>query len=209
MSTTERRQKVVRSHPGLSLVEQCDLLGIHRSGLYYKPKNESPLNLTLMRKIDACFLEHPYYGVERMTDYLNLDLGYCINVKRIRRLYRLMGLQTIYKKPRTTVRDLQSYKYPYLLKGLKIERPNQVWQTDITYIPMSRGFMYMNAIIDVHSRKIPLLNTGHQRFIIPIKGLSIPVTNTSTFSKNITSRFLWMAREGPWTIFTSNVFGSP
>ncbi|GGW48359.1 DDE-type integrase/transposase/recombinase [Arenibacter certesii] len=107
-----------------------------------------------MRKIDAFFLEHPYYGVARMTDSLNLDLGYCINVKRTRRLYRLMGLQTIYKKPRTTVRDLKSYKYPYLLKDLKIVRPNQVWQTDITYIPRARGFMYMYAIIDVHSSKI-------------------------------------------------------
>lgn len=107
-----------------------------------------------MKEIDAYFLEHPYYGVERMTDYLNLDLGYRVNVKRVRRLYRLMGLRTIYRKPRTTIRDVDSYKYPYLLKDLKIERPDQVWQTDITYIPMLRGFMYMNAIIDVYSRKI-------------------------------------------------------
>jgi len=154
MSTTERRQKVVKSHPRLGLVQQCELLGIHRSGLYYRPRSESLLNLKLMKEIDAYFLEHPYYGVERMTDYLNLDLGYRVNVKRVRRLYRLMGLQTIYRKPRTTIRDADSYKYPYLLKDLKIERPDQVWQTDITYIPMFRGFMYMNAIIDVHSRKI-------------------------------------------------------
>ncbi|WP_084418898.1 IS3 family transposase [Arenibacter certesii] len=97
MSTTERRQKVVRSHPKLNLVQQCNLLDIHRSGLYYRPKSENPLNLALMKEIDACFLEHPYYGVEHMTHYLNLDLGYRINVKRTRRLYRLMGLQTIYK----------------------------------------------------------------------------------------------------------------
>lgn len=154
MSTTERRQKVVKSHPRLSLVQQCKILNIHRSGLYYKPKSESLLNLRLMKDIDAWFLEHPYYGVERMTDYLNLDLGYRINVKRIRRLYKVMGLQTIYRKPRTTIRDPKSYKFPYLLKDLKIERPNQLWQTDITYIPMFRGFMYMNAIIDVYSRKI-------------------------------------------------------
>lgn len=154
MSTTERRQKVVKSHPRLGLVQQCELLGIHRSGLYYRPKSESVLNLELMKEIDAYFLEHPYYGVERMTDYLNLDLGYRVNVKRVRRLYRLMGLQTIYRRPRTTIRDGNGYKYPYLLKDLKIERPDQAWQTDITYIPMLRGFMYMNAIIDVHSRKI-------------------------------------------------------
>jgi putative transposase len=154
MSTTERRQKVVKSHPRLSLEKQCELLEIHRSGLYYKPKGESPLNLDLMKSIDRQYLEHPYFGVQRMTDYLNMDLGHHVNVKRIRRLYRLMGLQTIYPKPITTKRDKTSYIYPYLLRGLKIERPNQVWQTDITYIPMHRGFMYMAAIIDVYSRKI-------------------------------------------------------
>ena len=154
MSTTEKRQKVVKSHPRLSLVQQCKLLDIHRSGLYYRPRSESLLNLKLMKEIDSCFLEHPYYGVERMSDYLNLDLGHRVNVKRVRRLYKLMGLQTIYRKPKTTIRDPKSYKHPYLLKNLKIERPDQVWQTDITYIPMLRGFMYMNAIIDVHSRKI-------------------------------------------------------
>ncbi len=154
MSTTERRKKVVKCHPRLSLVQQCKLLNIHRSGLYYKPRNESGYNLRLMKEIDAYFMEHPYYGVERMTDYLNLDLSHRVNVKRVRRLYKLMGLQTIYRKPRTTIKDPKSYKFPYLLKDLKIERANQVWQTDITYIPMLRGFMYMNAIIDVYSRKI-------------------------------------------------------
>jgi putative transposase len=89
-----------------------------------------------------------------MTDYLKMDLGYRVNVKRIRRLYGLMGLNTIYCKPRTTIRDKTNYVYPYLLRGLVIDRPNQVWQTDITYIPMRRGFMYMAAIIDVYSRKI-------------------------------------------------------
>jgi putative transposase len=103
MSTTERRQKVVKSHPRIGIAQQCVLLGIHRSGLYYRPRSESVLNLKLMKEIDTYFLEHPYYEVERMTDKLNLDLGYCINVKRIRRLYKLMGLQTIYRKPRTTI----------------------------------------------------------------------------------------------------------
>ena len=143
MSTTERRQKVVRSHPRLSLVRQCELLIIHRSSFYYKPKKESLLNLKLMKEIDVYFLEHPYYGVERMTDYLNLDLGYRVNVKRVKRLYKLMGLQTIYRKPKTTIRDPKSYKYPYLLKNLKIEPPNQVWQTDITYIPMLLSLIHI------------------------------------------------------------------
>jgi len=154
MSATNRRQMVVKSHRRLSLVKQCQILKIQRSRFYYKPRGESILNQTLMKEIDRFFLEHPYYGVERMTDYLNLDLGYKVNIKRIRRLYSIMGLQTIYRKPKTTHSDPSSYKYPYLLKNLKIDRPNQVWQTDITYIPMFRGFMYMNAIIDVYSRKI-------------------------------------------------------
>lgn len=154
MSTTQKRQKVVKSHPRLSLKKQCDLLEIHRSGIYYKPKGESKLNLELMKKIDFYFLDHPYYGVERMTDYLRMDLGYRVNSKRIRRLYRLMRLDTIHCRPKTTIREKGSYIYPYLLRNLKIERPNQVWQTDITYIPMFRGFMYMAAIIDVHSRKV-------------------------------------------------------
>jgi len=154
MSTTQKRQKVVRAHPRLSLKEQCNILSIHRSGLYYMPKGESLLNLRLMDAIDRQFLEHPYYGVERMTDYLNMDLGYWVNVKRVRRLYKLMNLRTIYAKPKTTKRNPEHTVYPYLLKGVKIKRPNQVWQTDITYIPMFRGFMYMAAIIDVFSRKV-------------------------------------------------------
>ncbi|GAA4115517.1 hypothetical protein GCM10022393_15660 [Aquimarina addita] len=144
----------MKSHPRLSLNAQCKLLKIHRSGLYYKPKGESLLNLKLMEEIDKYFLEYPYYGVKRMTDYLKLDLGYNVNVKRIRRLYKLMGLQTLYVKPKTAIKYKTNYVYPYLLKNLKIDCANQVWQTDITYIPMFRGFMYMDAIIDIHSRKI-------------------------------------------------------
>jgi putative transposase len=154
MSTTQKRQKVVKGHPRLSLTEQCKILSINRSGLYYKTKGESLLNQKLMRAIDRFFLEHPYYGAERMTDYLNMDLGYNVNIKRVRRLYKLMNLQTIYSRPKTTKRNPKHAVYPYLLKGLKIDRPNQVWQTDITYIPMFRGFMYLAAIIDVYSRKV-------------------------------------------------------
>lgn len=154
MSATKKRQSVVKSHPRLSLQKQCNLLTIHRSGFYYKPKAETVLNLKLMEEIDKYFLKHPYYGIERMTDYLNKDLGYCVNVKRVRRLYTIMGLNTIYCNPKTTIRDKSNYIYPYLLRNLNITKSNQVWQTDITYIPMRRGFMYMAAIIDVHSRKI-------------------------------------------------------
>ena len=154
MSATEKRQAVVPSHPRLSLSKQCKILDIQRSSMYYKPKGESILNQQLMKCIDRYFLEHPYYGVERMTDYLNKDLGYQVNEKRVRRLYKVMNLKTIYPKPKTTHRDPAKYIYPYLLRNLDVVRSNQVWQTDITYIPMFRGFMYMAAIIDVYSRKI-------------------------------------------------------
>ena len=154
MSTTERRQLIVASHPRLSLKNQCELLDVSRTHMYYKPKAESALNERLMKHIDRYFLLHPYYGVERMTDYLNKDLGYRVNEKRVRRLYKIMNLKTIYATPKTTIGDPAKYKYPYLLRNLAITAPNQVWQTDITYIPMFRGFMYMAAMIDVYSRKI-------------------------------------------------------
>jgi len=154
MSAIERRQLVVASHPGLSLTKQCELLDISRTHVYYKPRGESALNEQLMKCIDRYFLLHPYYGVERMVDYLNKDLGYRVNEKRVRRLYKIMNLKTIYPKPITTKRDEATYKYPYLLRNLKVTQPNEVWQTDITYVPMFRGFMYMAAIIDVYSRKI-------------------------------------------------------
>jgi putative transposase len=154
MSSTEKRQLVVSSHPRLSLKRQCEILGVARSLMYYKPKGESNLNERLMKHIDKYFLIHPYYGVERMTDYLNKDLGYQVNYKRVQRLYKIMNLKTIYARPSTTKRDPTKYVYPYLLRNLFINRPNQVWQTDITYIPLFRGFMYMAAIIDVYSRKI-------------------------------------------------------
>jgi len=154
MSSTERRQLVVVSHPRLSLSKQCDILDISRSSIYYKPRGQNALNEQLMKHIDRYFLIHPYYGVERMTDYLNMDLGYRVNEKRVRRLYKLMNLKTIYARPSTTKRDPEKYIYPYLLRNLAVTEPNQVWQTDITYIPMFRGFMYKAAIIDVYSRKI-------------------------------------------------------
>ncbi|MFM7637852.1 MAG: IS3 family transposase [Crocinitomicaceae bacterium] len=154
MSIEEKRLLISPDYSGLSIVQQCVLLSLSRSSYYYKPAFESMLNMRLMELIDRQFLEHPYYGVERMTTYLNKDLGYQVNEKRIRRLYRIMGLQTIYQKPNLSKPNLAEYKYPYLLKGLTIDRPNQVWEADITYIPMFRGFMYLFAIIDVYSRKI-------------------------------------------------------
>lgn len=153
MSTNERRH-LVSSDLKLSIVQQCKVLEIHRSGIYFKPKQESVLNLRLMRLIDEKFMDCPFYGVPRMTTWLREDMGYVINHKRIARLYQKMGIQTIFPKKQLSKRNKAHPIYPYLLKDLKIERPNQVWEMDITYIPLWRGFMYMVAIIDVHSRKI-------------------------------------------------------
>ena len=144
----------VKKKHKLPIKRQCELLSIHRSGLYYKPKPESELNIELMRVIDERYVKTPFYGIPRMWDYLRKEKGYKVNAKRIERLYKLMGLEAIGPKPNTSKRNKHHQVYPYLLKGLKTERSNQVWATDITYIPMRKGFMYLMAIIDLHSRYV-------------------------------------------------------
>jgi len=141
------------NHPDLSVVSQCRLMEISRSSFYYKPTGETDLNLELMFKIDKHFTLYPFIGVNRMTAKLKRD-GYDVNQKRIRRLYRLMGLLTIFPKRNLSKANALAYKYPYLLRGLQINRSNQAWAIDITYIPMNKGFMYLCAIIDLHSRYV-------------------------------------------------------
>lgn len=147
----ERRRMIEKDNAELSLVKQCDLLEVSRSGLYYEPVPESAENLSVMRQLDEQYLKTPFYGVERLLPLL-VGLGYRINRKRLRRLMRLQGWQTLYPMPRTTKVDPKAYKYPYLLKDLAVKRNNQVWAIDITYVPMRRGFMYLCALIDLHSR---------------------------------------------------------
>ena len=142
-----------RNHPSLSVGAQCRLLSIARSSFYYELMGETAMNLDLMVVIDKQFLETPFYGVQQMTWHLRND-GYVVNYKRIRRLMRLMRLMPIYQKPDTS-RPAKGHKtYPYLLGGLRVERPNQVWCADITYIPMRRGFLYLVAIMDWYTRKV-------------------------------------------------------
>ena len=136
MSLDQKRHLVSRENTQMSIVKQCELLEIHRSGIYFKPKLESALNLRLMRLMDEKFIDCPFYGVPRMTTWLKEDMGYIINHKRIERLYRVMGLQTIFPKKNLSKRNQKHKIYPYLLKNLVINRANQVWQTDITYIPL-------------------------------------------------------------------------
>jgi putative transposase len=144
---------VEKDHPRLSITEQCRLLSISRSAFYYEPKGETALNLVLMRQIDEQFLETPFYGVRQMTWHLRAE-GRLVNEKRIRRLMRLMGLMPIYQRPNTS-RKAKGHKiWPYLLRGMAITRPNQVWCADVTYIPMRRGFLYLVAIMDWATRKV-------------------------------------------------------
>jgi putative transposase len=144
---------VDRQHPSLSIVRQCTLLDISRSGLYYQPKGISEESLTLMKLIDRQYLATPFYGARKIAAWLKSQ-GQRVNRKRVRRLMRIMGLKAIYRLPRTS-KPVPGHKiYPYLLSGLKITRPNQVWAADITYIPMVRGFLYLVAIIDWYSRYV-------------------------------------------------------
>lgn len=153
MSRDRRRALVSADHPRLSVVRQCALVSISRSSYYYTPSGESELNLVLMREIDRQFLETPWYGSRQMARHLRRR-GYDVGRTRIRRLMRTMGLQAIYQKPRTSTPNAQHRVYPYLLRGLSIEHPNQVWCADITYIPMHRGFMYLVAVMDWHTRAV-------------------------------------------------------
>ena len=139
-------------HPTLSIRRQCQLLELNRATYYWRPASESLLNLELMRLIDQEYTWAPFYGYRKMTARLNNAHGYQVNPKRVARLMARMGLQAVYPRPRTSLPEPQHKKYPYLLRGLDIERPNQVWAADITYVPLPQGFMYLVAILDWFSR---------------------------------------------------------
>jgi putative transposase len=141
-----------RDHPKLSITRQCRLVSIARSTYYSERSGESALNLELMRRIDEQFLETPFFGSRQMTRWLRRE-GYAVSRKRVQRLMRLMGLEAVYQQPRTTVPHPEHRIYPYLLRDRTIERANEVWCADVTYIPLWRGFLYLVAIMDWASRK--------------------------------------------------------
>jgi len=173
MSRGERKAMILRDHPDLSLSRQCRLLTISRSSFYYAPRHganggESPENLALMRRIDELFLKYPFYGSRQMARHLRRE-GIEVGRHRVRRLMRLMGLEAIYQAPRTSQPHPAHRIYPYLLTGMVIDRPNQVWCADITYIPVSRGFLYLVAIMDWATRHVlawRLSNTMDARFCV-------------------------------------------
>lgn len=153
MSRGERKAMIERRPTSPSLSRQCRLLSIGRSSFYYAPKGESPANLTLMRRIDELFLQSPFYGSRQMARRLRRE-SVCVGRHRVRRLMRLMGLEVIYRAPRTSVPHPEHRVYPYLLKGLAIDRPDRVWCADITYIPVQRGFLYLVAVMDWATRHV-------------------------------------------------------
>jgi putative transposase len=153
MSVREARSWIDFDHEQLSVREQCRLLGFHRSGIYYDPQPETPENLRIMRLMDEEHLRHPASGSRQMIDVLEED-GIVANRKRVQRLMRKMRIEGISPKRHTTLATAGHRVYPYLLRGLKIERPNQVWCTDITYVPMACGFMYLVAVMDWFSRHV-------------------------------------------------------
>ena len=140
-------------HPDLSIRRQCELLGLNRATFYYRLAPESKFNLHLMRLIDEQYTKTPFYGWPKMTAHLRRK-GYHVNHKRVQRLLGRIGLQAIYPKKRTTIRAKEHKVYPYLLRGVAVTRPDQVWCADITYIPLQHGFMYLVAILDWYSRYV-------------------------------------------------------
>lgn len=164
----------------ISLRRQCDMLSIPRSSLYYQPIAEKPENVKMMHIMDRHLLKHPTEGVVSMVDMLK-GMGYPVGPKRIRRLFKLMGYQTIYRKKNLTKNALKEFIKPYLLRGMQITRANQVWCTDITYIPMARGFMYLTAFIDVYSRRIVgwgISNTMSKQWCINVLKEAIQTNGT-------------------------------
>ena len=153
MTPARRRELVDRRYGRLSVVRQCQLLGVSRSSFYYRAQGTSPQDLTLMRELDRQYLETPFYGSRRMKACLERQ-GKPASRKRVQRLMRLMGLRAIYRRPRTSRPAPEQRVYPYLLREASITRPNQVWAADITYLPMARGFLYLVAVMDWHSRYV-------------------------------------------------------
>ena len=153
MSLAQRRKMVHREHPSLSMTRQCALLGVSRSGLYYRARGTSEEDLALMEAMDRQYLETPFFGSRRMRVWLERG-GMVVGRKRVQRLMCTMGLRAIYRGPGTSRPAPEHRVYPYLLRNVQITQPNQVWAADITYLPMARGFLYLVAIMDWRSRYV-------------------------------------------------------
>jgi putative transposase len=144
---------MIDSGAQLTVTRQCELLGLNRTGVYYTPRPVSENDLKLMRRIDELHLEIPFYGARRLSKQLGRE-GMEVGRVHVAALMRRMGIEALYRRPRTSIPAREAFIYPYLLEGVSIERANHVWSTDITYLPMAHGFLYLAAILDVGSRKV-------------------------------------------------------
>ena len=178
-------------HLKIPIDRQCDLMGLSRSGYYYQPQGESALNQRLMNLLDEQYTRMPFYGVEKMTEWLRRQ-GFPVNEKRVRRLLRIMGIEAIYPKPQLSSPSADGKKYPYLLRDLMIEHPNHVWSADITYVPLLKGFAYLVAILDWFSRYV----------------LSFRLAGVAPLSNSLETVFCREALEEALEIGTPDIFNS-
>ena len=188
---------------GLSLSRQCDLLGVSRSSQYYRAAGEGAENLSLMRRLDELHLAHPFYGSRQLARHLRRE-GVVVGRHRVRRLMRRMGMEAIYRKPRTSVANPEHQVYPYLLRGLAIERPDQVWCADITYLPVSQGFFYLVAVMDWASRCVlswRLSNTMDRVFCVDALAAALRLGVPEIFNTDQGAQFTSLA-------FTERVLAS-
>ena len=155
LTSDDKKKLLDPEHQTISLRRQCELLGLNRSTVYYRSREESSVKRKLLRLIDEIYTRSPYYGARRIAAELNrINLGFAVDRKRVRRLMEEMGIEALYPKPKLSRSDKKHVKYPYLLKGVEIERRNQIWGTDITYIPTNKGHVYLVAIMDWYSRYV-------------------------------------------------------
>ncbi len=191
MKISDLKKLIAHSNLKITISRQCELLGLSKSAYYYKPKEECSENLLYMRLLDEQYLKTPFYGVARMHAFLR-NLGYQVNIKRVRRLLREMGIEAIYSKPKLSKANLEHYKYPYLLKGLSISKPNMVWSTDITYIHKAHGFLYLSAIIDWYSRYIvawEISNSLDVSFCIETLEKALEINKPEIFNTDLCSQY--------------------
>jgi len=187
----DKRAALERGHPDISLRRQCALLGLNRSTAYYERRPVKPLNALLRAEIDRQFTDTPFYGVPRMTVHLR-NAGFRVNGKRVRRLMRQMGLEAIYPKRRLSARNPEHKVYPYLLRGVKVERPDQVWAADITYIGMRSGFAYLTVVMDWASRYVlswKLSNTLDASFCVEALEQALSVSKPVIFNSDQGSQY--------------------
>ena len=186
-----RKKWLIGNHKELSIRQQCAILRLNRSSLYYERLGESEYNMLLMNLLDAEYTKRPFYGVQKMLEYLK-ELGHHVNVKRVRRLLRKMGLEAIYPKINLSKVNNEHKIYPYLLRNMAITKCNQVWSTDITYVRLRKGFVYLMAIIDWYSRYVinwKLSTTLEADFCIEALKESLEYENCEIFNTDQGSQF--------------------